>query len=545
MTTCVWPALPSFRLGGFTALSKASAGESLAGAGDRASHHRAAVGVLVAEHVVMGVRLRVVHRRRVGHRRAAVPVPVPHRWVTGAAMDVVAVVTVRTMAIHHHLWLLLLRHHGHVLLLRHGVPSRLHHLRPGRHAAAARTARIEPSPRHHAAGRHAVRGGTATGRLHAIGTHVGVAHRHAAHLAHTGETGAAHHVRRPHHHARLLRRRHAAHHRAANAGGWTTGATALLGLARLVPAALAVLRRMRSATVLAVSASAALVLLGARVLLAAVIGAPLDLHRDLVPAATLLAAAAAVGSLLVAPAGAHRHWHGLCHHLGVVVPVVVEALVLEILVVEVVVELIIELAAVVPELVVLGNVELDGLGVLRRRWRGRGERHLAAHAHELRRKLHPLHLHLLVQLLQLLKLLRSRLRHRHLCIFRATSASTGAVSSTRSTLGLALATGILGLPLAAGILRLLALAAAAELELLDLAYQARLGAPQLGGLASLVQLLDDGVRIHQAGHRHLPLLRIYTALVHTCRSIQHSSSGKKNGEKNKVALLNRTSDEKI
>jgi hypothetical protein len=45
---------------------------------------------------------------------------------------------------------------------------------------------------------------------------------------------------------------------------------------------------------------------------------------------------------------------------------------------------------------------------------------------------------------------------------------------------------------------------------------ARLGAPQLRGLAGPVELLDDGGRIHQAGHRHLPLLRIYGALEDTC-----------------------------
>jgi hypothetical protein len=133
-----------------------------------------------------------------------------------------------------------------------------------------------------------------------------------------------------------------------------------------------------------------------------------------------------------------------------------------------------------------------------------------------------------LQLLQLLKLLRSRLRHRHPCIFRASAAATPAMSSTRSTLGLALAAGVLlVLTLAAGVLLVLALATTAKLQLLKRAYHARLAAPQLSGLAGPVQLPDDGVWIHQARHRHLPLLCIYAALVHTCMSIQHISLRKK------------------
>ena len=89
----------------------------------------------------------------------------------------------------------------------------------------------------------------------------------------------------------------------------------------------------------------------------------LALRRDLVPAATLLAA------LLAAPAGGH----GLHHHLGLVIEIVV--------VVIVVIEVVVEFAAVVTE-VILGEGELDGLGVLQRHSRGE-RRHIAAQ--ELRR----------------------------------------------------------------------------------------------------------------------------------------------------------------
>jgi hypothetical protein len=44
---------------------------------------------------------------------------------------------------------------------------------------------------------------------------------------------------------------------------------------------------------------------------------------------------------------------------------------------------------------------------------------------------------------------------------------------------------------------------------------AGLGTPQLRRLAGLVELPDDGVRIQQAGHRHLPLFRVDAALVDT------------------------------
>nr|ACR36143.1 unknown [Zea mays] len=61
----------------------------------------------------------------------------------------------------------------------------------------------------------------------------------------------------------------------------------------------------------------------------------------------------------------------------------------------------------------------------------------------------------------------------------------------------------------AGVLRLALAAAMAVLR------DAGLGAPQLGRLAGLVELPDDGVRIQQAGHRHLPLFRVDAALVDT------------------------------
>jgi hypothetical protein len=86
----------------------------------------------------------------------------------------------------------------------------------------------------------------------------------------------------------------------------------------------------------------------------------------------------------------------------------------------------------------------------------------------------------------LAKLLRSRLRHRH-------SSAAAAACSTRSTLGQ------------------LVLAAAAELELLALAWHSRVGggAPQPRGLAGLFQLHEDSVQIHLTGHRHLPLQLLY------------------------------------
>jgi hypothetical protein len=407
-----------------------------------------------------------------------------HRWPAIAVAHCRVPCSSAVPVLQHHLLLMLLLlmlQQGHVLLLRHGVPGRrggLKHLRARMHAAAAAAVGIslvESQARHAAAAAPAL--------LH--DTHVRVAHRHAhrsaAHLGRTGEAGtsATQHVG-PHH---GLLWQHAAHRPTDGA----TTATAFLPLGQRVPAA-------RGASLCVVRLPAAVVV-------------SLDLHRDLVPAATLLATTA----LLVAPAGRRRHGHGL-HHLGLVVDVVVEALVVVVLVVieVVVVEVIVELAATVVVEAVLGEGELDGLGVVLQR-RGRGERRHVA-AQEVRRELQPLHLQLL---LQLLELLRRRLRHHHLRILGPTTPATGTTgtlvtAATRTALlGLATA-GILGMALAtAGVLRLALAAAMAVLR------DAGLGAPQLGRLAGLVELPDDGVRIQQAGHRHLPLFRVDAALVDT------------------------------
>lgn len=84
-----------------------------------------------------------------------------------------------------------------------------------------------------------------------------------------------------------------------------------------------------------------------------------------------------------------------------------------------------------------------------------------------------------------------------------------AATAPSALLALAAVTGVLGMTLATGIL-VLSLATA----IVSIVMHAGLGAPQLGGLASLVELPDDGVRIQMAGHRHLPLLRVDAALVH-------------------------------
>lgn len=115
--------------------------------------------------------------------------------------------------------------------------------------------------------------------------------------------------------------------------------------------------------------------------------------------------------------------------------------------------------------------------------------------------------------------LRHGLRQHHLGVLPA-ATSTSSTTTTTSTLvvaatapsallALAAVTGVLGMTLATGIL-VLSLATA----IVSIVMHAGLGAPQLGGLASLVELPDDGVRIQMAGHRHLPLLRVDAALVH-------------------------------
>ena len=120
------------------------------------SHHRARVGVLVAEHVVVRVTLRrdrvvvrrwrwvLRHRRVRRHRRAPVPVPVARRRrrIPLAAVAMVGVVVVA----HWH------AHATHVV----GVAAHWQ-----------------------AASRLAMRAAAAAARLYAGDTHVGKAHRHA------------------------------------------------------------------------------------------------------------------------------------------------------------------------------------------------------------------------------------------------------------------------------------------------------------------------------------------------------------------------------
>nr|ACN33433.1 unknown [Zea mays] len=425
---------------------------------------------------------------------------VMHRWPAIAVahcrrVSCTAVPVLLLLLLHHHHLLLLLLHQGHVLLLRHGVPGcrgGLKHIRPRMHSAAQ--SRVEPQAR------HAASSATATAAL-LHNTHVRVANRHAhrsaAHLGRAGEAGTSttKNVRRPHH---ALLRQHSAHRATDTDGGGA--AAALLPLAQVGPAS-----RGASLCIVRLPTGTAVVV-------------SLDLHRDLVPPTTTLLAATA---LLVAPAGRRRHSHGLHHHLGVAVDVVVQAVVVVVVlvVVEAVVEVIVELAAVVVE-VVLGEGKLDGLGVLHRRSRGE-RRHIAAQ--QVRRKLQPLHLQLL---LQLLELLRRRLRHHHLRIAHATASATATAralvtAATRTALlglaaagilGMALATsGVLGMGLAAASLLGMGLAAAMVGVLRD----AGLGTPQLSRLAGLVELPDDGVRIQQTGHRHLALFRVDAALVDT------------------------------
>jgi hypothetical protein len=94
---------------------------------------------------------------------------------------------------------------------------------------------------------------------------------------------------------------------------------------------------------------------------------------------------------------------------------------------------------------------------------------------------------------------------------------------------MALATCVLGLALAP--------AAAAMVGILR---DAGLGTPQLGRLASLVELPDDGVRIQQAGHRHLPLFRVDAGLVNTYGSISSEFHQKMQSKRwEKKTLINK------
>jgi hypothetical protein len=126
--------------------------------------------------------------------------------------------------------------------------------------------------------------------------------------------------------------------------------------------------------------------------------------------------------------------------------------------------------------------------------------------------------------------LRHGLRQHHLGVLPA-ATSTSSTTTTTSTLvvaatapsallALAAATGVLGMTLATAIV--------------SIVMHVGLGAPQLGGLASLVELPDDGVRIQMAGHCHLPLLRVDAALVHAYVSRRISSFSSENVEHTRV-----------
>jgi hypothetical protein len=120
-------------------------------------------------------------------------------------------------------------------------------------------------------------------------------------------------------------------------------------------------------------------------------------------------------------------------------------------------------------------------------------------------------------LLKLVHLLWRRMWHHHLCIIITSISPTG--GSAASSAILVIAISVLGLAVATGMFQLV-VSSTSKLEVLVLAHQPRLGAPQRGRLAGLVQHLDHGVRIHQTRHPHLSLLGVDAALVHTCRLVQ-------------------------